>query len=204
MVNGILSGLRFLTRHARDRAAAGGNALVRSQLYPVSRQQPLELGQYRPGFTDSLRVRIMTDAAPPPERVAPVEALASDGPDLVSAAYLLATDILQEFGVAEAAQLIRDGAVRLPYWNPEWQQTHAGMDLPSGALTPLVRACTIWYRSRSVLGAARYMLFAAASGDGHPGTVYRFRTHRRCCSLRFGRMNWLRQDRGLCPFACST
>ena len=35
-------------------------------------------------------------------------------------------------------------------------------------------------------------------------TLYRFRTHRRCCSLRFGRMNWLRQDRGLCPFACST
>ncbi len=34
--------------------------------------------------------------------------------------------------------------------------------------------------------------------------LYRFRTHRRRCSLRFGRMNWLRQDRGLCPFACST
>ena len=50
------------------------------------------------------------------------------------------------------------------------QQTHAGTDLPSDALTPLVRACTIWYRSRSVLGAARYMLFAAASGDGHLGT----------------------------------
>ncbi len=37
----------------------------------------------------------------------------------------------------------------------------------------------------------------------HPG-LYRFRTHRRCCGLRFGRMNRLRQDRGLCPFACST
>ena len=34
--------------------------------------------------------------------------------------------------------------------------------------------------------------------------LYRFRTRRRCCGLRFGRMNWLRQDRGLCPFACST
>jgi len=42
-----------------------------------------------------------------------------------------------------------------------------------------------------------------------PGTatsdrLYRFRTYRRRCSLWFGRMNWLRQDRGLCPFACST
>ena len=34
--------------------------------------------------------------------------------------------------------------------------------------------------------------------------VYRFRTRRKYCDLRFGRMSWLRQDRGLCPFACST
>jgi glutathionyl-hydroquinone reductase len=25
-----------------------------------------------------------------------------------------------------------------------------------------------------------------------------------CCDLLFGPMSWLRQDRGLCPFACST
>jgi len=34
--------------------------------------------------------------------------------------------------------------------------------------------------------------------------LYRFRTHRRYCELRFGRMSRLRQDRGSCPFACST
>ena len=32
---GILSRLRLLARHARDRAAAGGEALVRAQLYPL-------------------------------------------------------------------------------------------------------------------------------------------------------------------------
>jgi hypothetical protein len=101
VVNGILSGLRFLGRHARDRAAAGGNALVRSQLYPVTRQQPLGLCQYRRGFTDSLGTQTMTDAAPLPERVAPLDALADDGPGLVAAAYLLATDIFQGFGYAE-------------------------------------------------------------------------------------------------------
>src|ERR1039457_838708 len=43
-----------------------------------------------------------------------------------------------------------------------------------------------------------------------PGTVlwwhclYRFRTRRRCCDLRFGRMSWLRQDRGSWLFVCST
>jgi hypothetical protein len=119
VVNGILSGLRFLARHARDRAAAGGNALIRSQLHPLSGQQPLSLAQYRRGFTDSLGTRIMTEAASPAERVAPLESLACDGPDLVSAAYLLATDLFQEFGAAEAAQLTREGAVRLPYWNQE-------------------------------------------------------------------------------------
>ena len=35
-------------------------------------------------------------------------------------------------------------------------------------------------------------------------SLYRFRTRRRCCDLRFGRMSRLRQDRGLCLFACST
>ena len=28
--------------------------------------------------------------------------------------------------------------------------------------------------------------------------VYRFKNRRRYCDLRFGRMSWLRQDRGLC------
>lgn len=118
VVNGILSGLRFLARHARDRAAAGGNALIRSQLYPLS-GQPLSLAQYRRGFIDSLGTRTIAEAAPPAERVAPLESLACDGPDLVSAAYLLATDLFQGFGAAEAAQLTREGAVRLPYWDPQ-------------------------------------------------------------------------------------
>jgi hypothetical protein len=121
VVNGILSGLRFLARHARDRAAAGGNALIRAQLYPVGRQQPLQLGHNRSGFSDALGTRLMTEAVAPPERVAPLDALAADGPDLVSAAYLLASDVFQEFGWAEAAQLTRDGRVRLPYWNRQWQ-----------------------------------------------------------------------------------
>ena len=33
--------------------------------------------------------------------------------------------------------------------------------------------------------------------------LYRFRTCRRSCDLRFGRMSRLRQDRGLCLSACS-
>ena len=121
LVNGILSGLRFLAQHARDRTAASGNALVRAQLYPVSPQQPLALVQDRTGFIDSLGTRIMTNPAPPLDRTVPMETVAVDGPDLVAAAYLLATDIMQEFGCAETAQLTRDGQVRLAYWGRNTQ-----------------------------------------------------------------------------------
>lgn len=124
VANGIVSGLRFLARHARDRAAAGGNALIRAQLYPVGGQQPLRLTNNRGfsrGFGDSLGDRIMTDAGGPPERAAPLDALAADCPDLVTAAYLLATDVFQEFGWPEAAQFTNDGRIRLRYWREEWQ-----------------------------------------------------------------------------------
>jgi hypothetical protein len=45
--------------------------------------------------------------------------------------------------------------------------------------------------------------YARTVADGAAG-VYRFRTRHRYCDLRLGRMNRLRQDRGLCPSACST
>jgi hypothetical protein len=119
VVNGILSGLRFLARHAQDRAAAGGNSIIRAQIFPVGSQQPLMLGQNRMGFTDILGTRVMMDTRPS-ERVAPLDGLASGGRELVSATYLLATDVFQEFGCAEAAQLTRDGDVRSPYWGQGW------------------------------------------------------------------------------------
>jgi hypothetical protein len=37
-----------------------------------------------------------------------------------------------------------------------------------------------------------------------PAALYRFRTRHGYCDVRLGRMNRLRQDRGLCPSACST
>jgi hypothetical protein len=69
-----------------------------------------------------LGTRALVETSPPAERVAPLECLASDSPDLVATAYLLATDLFQEFGWPEATQLTRDGQVRLRYWNQQWQQ----------------------------------------------------------------------------------
>ena len=138
VVNGILSGLRFLARHARDRTAAGGSALIRAQLYPVSGQQPLVLTYDRGpgrGFGDSLGDRAVTEAGPPAERVAPLDALAADGPDLTAAAYLLATDLFQQFGWAEAVQLTSDGQIRLPYWRAEWGPQVTGWAAEAGIVT---------------------------------------------------------------------
>jgi hypothetical protein len=87
------------------------------------------------GFGDSLGDRIMTEARTPPERVAPLDALAEDGPELVTAAYLLATDVFQEFGWVEAAQFTNDGQIRLPYWRREWLQPVERWAAEAGVVT---------------------------------------------------------------------
>jgi hypothetical protein len=50
----------------------------------------------------------------------------------------------------------------------------------------------------------RYRASKRIAIDLAESTLYRFRTHRKCCDLRFGRMGWLRQDLGSCLFDCST
>jgi hypothetical protein len=57
IVVAILSGLLHLARHARDRTAAGGNAVVRAQLLPVSHNDlPMAIGHTR-GFGTEARSR---------------------------------------------------------------------------------------------------------------------------------------------------
>ncbi|MFD9535401.1 hypothetical protein [Streptomyces sp. NPDC060010] len=43
LVVDIWSGLRYLARHARDRAAAGGTATVRATIVPITDDLPAEL-----------------------------------------------------------------------------------------------------------------------------------------------------------------
>lgn len=116
VVNGILTGLRFLARHARDRAAAGGSALIRAQLHPIRRRQRVMLGTGIRTSNNPESHLLHYRAGHAAESAAPLDALADDGPGLVAAAYLLTTDIVQEFGVPEAMQLTRDGELRSHYW----------------------------------------------------------------------------------------
>ena len=120
VVNAILSGLFFLGSHARDRASAGGNALVRAHIHPVT-DRAVRLGSGQRGIspTQSQPLKIPVS---PAECVAPLDALATQGPDLVATAYLLATELFQEFGLPECGQLTRDGQFRTRYWSHPWVQ----------------------------------------------------------------------------------
>lgn len=118
-VNAILSGLYFLGFHARDRASAGGNALVRVRVHPDT-DGPVYLGSGQRGISPTLSQRLKVPVSPA-ECVAPLETLASQGPDLIATAYLLATELFQEFGLPECGQLTRDGQIRIRYWSaPPW------------------------------------------------------------------------------------
>ena len=113
----ILSGLQYLGRHARDRAAASGNAQLQVSMHPVSGRRPLRLVHHRAyGITEAIsREQVVTMA--PVNTVADVDDLATGGAELVAAAYRLGSGVAQSFGAAESLQLTPDGQLRRPYWS---------------------------------------------------------------------------------------
>jgi hypothetical protein len=120
MTLGILSGLARLARHAQDRAAAGGNALVRAQLHPISVEKPMAIG-HRRGFPGTRGAHTLSFPAAPAEVVAQLDDLAAPCPGLVTAAALLVDELGQAFGIPEMGQFSRDGQVRRQYWHHGWQ-----------------------------------------------------------------------------------
>jgi hypothetical protein len=120
VVNGIASGLRFVARHARDKAATGGLATVRATVCLASSSRPMYLFQNR-GFPGD---RVGREIRQPPvaDGVFDIDDLAEDGQPLVVATYVLATGIFQEFGVPEAAQVTPDGTIRCRYWQSGWSE----------------------------------------------------------------------------------
>jgi hypothetical protein len=139
LVIAVLSGLLHLARQARDRAAAGGAALVRAQIYPVSPQRPAELGRiYWRGLTDALGTRVLTTQPPVAEAVAALDDLAQPGPSLTQAGALLVNQIAHAFGIAELGQLTRDGQIRRRHWAhipiTTWADQH-GIEITEDTVT---------------------------------------------------------------------
>lgn len=116
MADALLGGLRFLGRHARDRAGASGNALLRATVYPVTPDGSAHLVHYRHyNRASGLGARELT-ARPIATTVGDIDELAEGGPALVAAAHRLGSELHQAFGRAEILQLTADGELRRPYW----------------------------------------------------------------------------------------
>lgn len=117
-VLGILTGLRRLATHARDRAAAGGNALVRVHLLPsTGLRVGVEIGHSRShGFCETRSQVALTEHIGAAETVASLDELAVPGPALVAVAARLVDELGQVFGIPEMGQLTREGEVRIRYW----------------------------------------------------------------------------------------
>ncbi|MFI7661782.1 helix-turn-helix domain-containing protein [Micromonospora parva] len=121
---GIMSGLYRLGQHARDRAAAGGGALVRAQLFPVTAERPTGIGHVRfYGIGEPRSDYPLEVAASPAEASGSLDDLAEAGPGLIATAAILLDEVGHSFGVPEMGQLSRDGKVRRRYWSRP-TQTH--------------------------------------------------------------------------------
>lgn len=121
VVHAIASGMHFLARHARDRTATAGLATVRVTISPVRGDLPAMLMQGRTAFIEQVGRRL-AEEPPTAEAVADISDLARANPELLSVTYRLSSNIFQEFGHAEAAQLTVDGAVRIRYWDGQTQK----------------------------------------------------------------------------------
>lgn len=89
-------------------------------MYPAD-PGPIYLGNGGRGIQDSVLRFDPSVSGKPVECAAPLDSLATGGPELVATAYLLASDLFQSFGQPEATQLTRDGQLRLPFWNDLWK-----------------------------------------------------------------------------------
>jgi hypothetical protein len=119
LVSAVMSGLRFLARHARDRAAAAGSASLRATITPVTEQVPTCLIHDR-HFGAEQHVGTTAIRTPPlATALADVDDLAEGGASLLAATHSLVSGLMQEFGHPEALQTTPDGDLRVRYWKSE-------------------------------------------------------------------------------------
>jgi hypothetical protein len=124
LVIAVMSGLLHLAQHARDRAAAGGNALIRAQIWPIDGRRT-SLGHSRTWGFPAMLGDGVTVQPPPAEAAVELDGIAQAGPNLAAATAVLLDEIGQAFGLAEMAQLSRDGQLRRRYWREERMVTWA-------------------------------------------------------------------------------
>lgn len=124
----ILTGLIRLARHARDRAAAGGIALVRAQLLPSLAATSIGIGHLRfHGLPESAGAAASPDEIWHSDAAANLDELADPGPELIRVAAALCDELGQAFGLPQQCQFARDdGSMLRRYWKSpqamEWAE----------------------------------------------------------------------------------
>ncbi|MHA6966693.1 AlbA family DNA-binding domain-containing protein [Glutamicibacter bergerei] len=119
LISSVLSGLKHLGSHTRDRTGTSGNALIRASLMPPT-DRAVQLGSIRHHWCDPRGESVFSQKITA-ETVADIDGLASPGPELVSTAARLAGEVAQGFGIAEIGHITKDGEVRLSDWYQDSQ-----------------------------------------------------------------------------------
>jgi len=118
-----MSGLVWLGSHAQDRAAAGGNAVVRAQLVPASGADSMEIGDMRFYGTPKTRSAVgQKGIMPVAETVAALDDLTTGCPGLAVVIAALGNELGQTFGIPELGQFTPSGELNLRYWRQESHQ----------------------------------------------------------------------------------
>jgi hypothetical protein len=125
----VLTGLIKLAHHARDRAAAGGTALVRAQLLPSLDATGIGIGHTRfHGIPESAGSLVSPDELRHSDGAANLNDLADPGPELVRVAASLCDGLGQVFGLPQQCQFTADGSMLRNYWRSpralEWAESN--------------------------------------------------------------------------------
>ncbi len=123
----VLSTLRFLAEHARDRAGTAGTASVSATLTPPNGYHTLALADVGSSFRDRLGIRAV---APPITSIGigDIDDMAAGRPGLISAAHRLIEGLAHHFGMPEPRQTTPDGQLQAHGWS-----THRSADLTTWA-----------------------------------------------------------------------
>lgn len=131
IVLGLIEGLGWLARHAVDRCAAGGNALLRARLVHQEGAKSIEIGHTRfYGFGETKSKVAHVGRIDPAEAVATLDDLVAPSHGLALAVTAVSNEIGQAFGIAEMGQFTVAGELRPNYFKAgqqmqQWAQQNA-------------------------------------------------------------------------------
>ncbi|TDC89581.1 ATP-binding protein [Actinomadura sp. 7K507] len=142
----VLSGLRCLGRHARDRTGATGVAAIRCSILGginefggvetalPHRGDPYEIKLISEGnHGEYANLRSTTRAVG--NAFAHVDDLAVDGPGLISAAAMVSNEACHAFGLPQVPLLDINGTINFHHWGPSMKPTIAAWARTFGAAT---------------------------------------------------------------------